>query len=273
MASAARAAVASVYGVGANELYQITDFSTWATQAVGPTGTVTLTDIALNAAGTSLYGVDLFGAGFHGSELYSVSLTNGAISKIGATNVAGLNGLVLSAGGILYASDDFTGKIYTINTSTGAATLLGTNSGLTSEGDLEFDNGTLYLTGLSGGHDYLYAVSTVNGAATQVNPGSGLCTGLSNTGTCYTGVYGLALVNGIMEGFTNPNGGQALVLDINTTTGLVTATHPYAPGFNGVTTGPVPEPGVLSTTLLGLMAGAFALRKRRASKRLESNKA
>jgi hypothetical protein len=82
-------------------------------------------------------------------------------------------------------------------------------------------------------------------------------------------------VNGTLEGFTNPSGGQALVLDINTTTGLVTGTHPYSPGFNGATefSAPIPEPAVLSTTLLGLMAGVFALRKRRASNLLASKKA
>jgi len=274
MADAARAASTTVYGVGGTELYEITNFSTWATIALGPTGSVTMSDLAIDSTGTNLYGIDLFGAGFSGSQLYSINPANGAIVKIGTgTGTPGLNGLVLSAGGIMYASDNFNGKIYTINTSTGVATLLGTTSGFTSEGDLEFVGGTLYLTGLSSGHDFLYTVNTSTGAAAAVNASNGICTGAGNTGTCYTGVFGLALVNGILEGFTG--GSTPLVLDINTTTGLVTGTHAYSPGFNGATqfvAGQIPEPAVLSTTFLGLAALAFAVRKRRISNRLQSDK-
>jgi hypothetical protein len=59
------------------------------------------------------------------NALYSVNTTNGAISEIGLTGIpVGDLYNLLSIGGVLYASvqESSQGKIYTINTSTGAAT-------------------------------------------------------------------------------------------------------------------------------------------------------
>jgi hypothetical protein len=270
MAGVVEAVPTTVYGVGSSNLYEITDFTSWATTLIGPTqvgGTdVVLTGLAMDNAGTALYGIDLGESG-PSSELYSINPTNGNTTAIGSTGIDGLKGLVLSSGGILYATDFANGNIYTIDTSTGAATLLGANSGFASAGGLGFANGTLYLTGFSTGNDYLYSVNTSTGAATQVDPGNGICTGAADTPTCYTKVGSLAFVNGTLEGFSG-----SFVLNLDTSTGLVTGSHAYSPGFNGATVfsgtpDPVPEPGVLGTSLLGLVAGAWVLRKRRASER------
>jgi hypothetical protein len=265
-----------VFATKSTTLYEITDFSHWTATPVGSTFSVTMSDIAIDNSGTNLYGIDLFGAPGLKSELYSIDQGTGAITGIGSTGVSGLAGLAISSSGTMFASDLLNADIYTINTTTGVATVLGTNSGFSGAGDLEFVGNTLYLAGVSSGKDYLYTVDTTTGTATQVSAGNGICTGAGNQGTCYKGVDGLAFVNGVMEGFTS--GG--LVLDISTVTGLVTGTHSAAPGFNGATeysggfdAPTVPEPGVLSTTLLGLTAGAFALRKRRTFNRFKSNKA
>jgi hypothetical protein len=272
MAGTVEASPTTVYGVSGSDLYTITDFSTWDTTLVGETeigGTtpVVLSAIAMNNAGTSLYGVDST------SELYSINPANGVTTAIGSTGIAGLAGLVLSSGGVLYASDVSNGNIYTIDTTTGAATILG-STGLSSPGALAIANGTLYLTAPSGGHDYLYTVNISTGAATPVSAGNGICTGSGNSGTCYSNVGGLAFFEGVMAGFTT---GTNVVL-INTNTGLVTNTYSYSgsdAGFDGATVYPInptpllpiPEPGVLSTSLLGFIAGALVLRKRRGSER------
>jgi hypothetical protein len=268
-AGAAQGATLTVYGAStAGSLYTITDFVNWTPVLVaafnGSAGTVVMTDIAIGSVRNPIYGID-----FHSptSELYSINPNTAAYTVIGATGIANLNSLVLSAGNVLYAGDSVNGNIYTINTSTGAATLLHTNAGFTSAGDLEFAAGSLYLTAVVGARNYLYNVNPNTGVAAPVNAANSICTGAGNTGTCYTQVYGLAYVNGVMEGFTA--GGTPLVLTINLTTGLVTgATHAYAPAFNGTATFNSPEPGVLGTCGLGLVLMVFALSWRRVQGRV-----
>ena len=263
MAGAAQGATLTVYGAStAGSLYTITDFVNWTPVLVaafnGSAGTVVMTDIAIGSVRNPIYGID-----FHSptSDLYSINPNTAAYTIIGATGIANLNSLVLSAGNVLYAGDSVNGNIYTINTSTGVATLLHTNAGFTSAGDLEFAGSSLYLTAVVGARNYLYSVNPSTGVAAPVNAANSICTGAGNTGTCYTQVYGLAYVNGVMEGFTS--GG--LVLNINLTTGLVTGTpHTYAAAFNGTATFNTPEPGVLGTCGIGLLLMSFALSRRRA---------
>src|SRR4051812_34767509 len=96
---------------------------------------VTLTDIAVSPS------QKLFGETF--TTLYSID-QSGTATAIGPTGAL-LNGMVFSPDGTLYASG---GRgLYTVNTTTGAATMVG-NSGLNlrSAGDLSFNDGTLYET-------------------------------------------------------------------------------------------------------------------------------
>jgi hypothetical protein len=116
----------------------------------------------------------------------------GVISVIGPTNLAVAGLAYDNASAILYAVALNQKNLYTINTSTGAPTLVG-STGLTSAGsaaDLAFDplSGTLYMnTGFFGAaseNNSLYRVNTSTGAATLIGP---------NGATAGNGIDGLAV--------------------------------------------------------------------------------
>jgi hypothetical protein len=64
----------------------------------------------------------------NGADLYSLNLTTGAASLIGAYGNGAQMGSLVTVGGTLYGADDVGDKINTIDTSTGAATA-GSSSG------------------------------------------------------------------------------------------------------------------------------------------------
>src|SRR5689334_22703553 len=81
-----------------------------------------LSDIAWNPISGGLYGINLAGQ----SQFYSVDPYTGTATLIGSTGVSNLNALTFSSNGVLYAAGGGTtlDSLYTINTSTGAATLI-----------------------------------------------------------------------------------------------------------------------------------------------------
>ena len=169
-----------------------------------------------------------------------------------------MNALTFSSTGVLYAAGVNTSKIYTINTSTGAATAVATetnSSADNSAGDLAFIGSTLYLTTGVTGDSVLDTVNLSTGAVTPIG---------TNTG--FTNVFGLTYSYGVLYGFTQ-NVGAAEVISINTTTGVGTAVHSYAGtgdffGFNGTTNDAAPEPATLGAMALGL-AGLAGVAYRR----------
>jgi hypothetical protein len=112
------------------------DIGTGAVSVIGGLQT-NLGDIAFDSNG-KLWGVDLY------SNLYSVSTTTGIASIVGNSGDAvQFNSLVGGPGGSLYAAGLNSPKLYTINSATGADTVVGT-TGFAAAGDLAFVNGTLY---------------------------------------------------------------------------------------------------------------------------------
>jgi Hint domain len=163
------------------------------------------TDIALSPS------QELFGISF--TTLYSINQAGNA-TAIGPTGAA-LNGLVFSPNGTLYA---FGGTgLYTVSTTTGAATLVG-NSGLSlrSEGDLSFNHGSLYETATNGSVSDLLKGNPTTGAATLV----GRIVPNAN-------MFGLATgSDGVLYGFDRNK-----IYAINRTTGAGTLVQTFGGGL------------------------------------------
>ncbi|MFL5281406.1 MAG: Hint domain-containing protein [Rhodopila sp.] len=166
---------------------------------------VTLTDIAVSPS------QKLFSETF--TTFYSID-QSGTATAIGPAGAL-LNGMVFSPDGTLYASGG-TG-LYTVNTTTGAATLVG-NSGLNlrSAGDLSFNDGTLYERATNGSVTDLIKLNPATGAATvvgQVVPDATM--------------YGLATgSDGVLYGFDRNR-----IYSINTSTGAGTLVQTFGGGL------------------------------------------
>ena len=175
-----------------------------------------------------------------------------AITLVGNLGTS-LNSLVFGADGTLYAANS---GLYTINTTTGAATLVGSGGGYGSSGDLAFIGDSLYLSSVSG--DNLYELDVLTGIGTFIG----------NIG--FGAVYGLATDNNIdLYGVAGQN-----ILSIDTVTGAGSVLSNYAGTELGAAFGsaflsesgapdPVPEPAGFALLILGLLGMRRALRKQR----------
>ena len=235
----------TVYGVAADgDLYTITlAAGTSPTTEVGSMGEV-MTDIAG-------YDGSLYGVGING-DLYSINPSTGHATEIGPTGEFGITALEFDpADGVLYAAGG--DQLYTINTSSGVASLVGSGSGsgaYFSSGDLAFVNGTLYLSSLGGrgGNDQLFSINPSTGQGTLV---------VGNL--LHPDIFGLAEADDTLYGFSA--GGQIVAINLSTDTASNFAI--YSPGFYGVTSldppldppAPAPEPGTFGT-IVAAMLGA-----------------
>jgi len=172
-------------------------------------------DIAYDAKG-NLYGVD----GASGvSNLWKINPANGSAQEIGSLG-ASVNSLVFSDSGTLYAAGS---ALYTINTATGHATMVGTAnlSGYASAGDLAFDaSGNLDLSASNGD---LVRINTTTGAASLIGAMG------------FDEVYGLAEgPDGVLYGMANST---SQIFSINPATGQGTLLASFAnegvAGVNG----------------------------------------
>lgn len=144
-------------------------------------------------------------------DLWSVDLTTGADTDIGATDATTVEGLALACGGALYAIDSEVDELVTINTTTGATSTIGDLNVNSTNGGLTFGvNGTLYM---AAGANF-YTVNITTGQATLVGPFGG-----------ELDIVGLAThPNGTIYGVDRFNSKN--LYTINTSTGAATQVGP-----------------------------------------------
>jgi len=143
-------------------------------------------------------------------NLYSIDLSSGIATRIGATGYSDIEGLSFDANGVLYGYDDTVEELVTLNVWTGAATAVGHSGLAVTEVGLTFDDvGALYLSNEI--PHVLYKLNPHTGASTPV--------GLMSQSVC-----GLAFQNGVMYGL----GGSSTnnLVSINRTNGVVTPIGP-----------------------------------------------
>lgn len=179
-------------------LYTV-DPATGSAGLVGPTGMASITDIAFH--GPTLYGVTF-------SQLVRLNPDTGAAVVIGPAFNYSTNGLAVSEEGTIYAGTTG-GQLITINPGTGAATLVGSfGGGMTSSGDLVFDDhGVLYGALNHGSGVVLAKINRSTGAATIIGP------------TGFSTVYGLAIH--CCRFFGGTSSGELLSLNAATGQGTV----------------------------------------------------
>ena len=180
------------------------------------------------AHAVTMWGVDSNTAGSDRVVRFESSNPAGTIVTVGTTGVSGflMSGLDFDAAGTLYAcsagATSVTGSLYTINQSTGAATLVGSlalPSGRNMT-DMTFNPATAQMHGVAfdGQRNYLYTISTTTGAASLVgeinSPGSILL------GLCADAAGRL---------YVEASGGRMLVLD-----GLNAVAMPQSIGVNTI---------------------------------------
>jgi hypothetical protein len=221
------------------------DVETGVAQIVGQ-GTV-MSDIAFSPDG------QLFGVAFN--SLYKIDATNAQSTFVGNLGTS-LNSLVFAPNGTLYGANN---SLYTINPSTGAASLVG-NGGddYQSSGDLAFVGSNLYLTSLLPVPDSLTQINQSTGAGTTVAPlgignvfGSATDDHVSLFGVTGTNIYAIDASNGVNR-FLSSYAGQ----------GLGAA---YGTSFFAEAIAPIPEPSSVALMGLGLAALAFYCKRRRSS--------
>ena len=273
-----------VYVIGDGGQFGTVNLSTGSFAPIGPGLTVGTGGLVQGSGG------NLLSLGFNG-DLNSINPSTGALSVIGASGLGdcsfpsspcGLNSVNIlgKVGSKLYATD-LANNLYSVNPTTGAATLIGATGipGLpfiphaSVPGDPDgsfyiydevlFDyGGNLYANFDTGIFDpttftptqliapELYEINTLTGLATSISP------------TTF-GLEGIANVNGTLYAFDLPlgsvvtlnlaDGSTSYVSDADPAAGLVTSATPASP---------VPEPTTLALVGSGLAAFAAGIRRR-----------
>ena len=216
------------------------DTSTGAGTLIGASGLTETLSIARDPSGT------LFTADSGDDRLATIDPNTGlatlgpAITGLGTFN-SGVSGLAFSAGDVLFATAfNSVGNtnLYTINTASGAATLIGLVSS-TNVTDIAFSqSGTLYAWDLLSTNGGLMTVNTSTGAGTLVQ----------------SGLTGLPTITSLaFDASGNLWGAQTNLYRINTGNSASTLIGPTGFDVRGIAF-TVPEPGTLSIVGIGLLA-------------------
>ncbi|MCH8807380.1 MAG: PEP-CTERM sorting domain-containing protein [Planctomycetes bacterium] len=222
---------------GEDQLYSI-NLNTGASTPIGPVGHGVVLGLSFQPGTGTLYGVD----GDTGT-LITIDTTTGAGTVIGPLGI-GTNfgaGLTFDASGNLYLAYEGGENFFSVNPSTGAASLIG-NMGQSVAG-LAALQGTVYGFADTPDHN-LVTINTETGAATTVGP-LNWPVRISYGGISFDG-------SGTLWGVFD-NG----TATINTTTGTATGIANLDPGFASLAI--IPEP---ATAALLLFGGLAAIRRR-----------
>lgn len=269
------------------------------TGATGPSGTTwgdafgstanVMTDIAWDAAGSTLYGISMAQGATNSanSYLWTINSSTGAAGMVTSSgnNIPGdgtlpggtdgvdsftlTNTLGATAGGQMLTSTSTNRTIYSLNTSSNASTILGdfSTSNATikySSGDIATHDGRTYLTAsaqkYSGGDNvtnYLVELNLGNLAASTLIGGFSY-----NSGTdLYDSIHGLASTPYGLYAIDSNNKALALVNTTNASLTAVTLSGSTAAlsGFFGAAS--VPEPSRAGLLLIGV--SGLVMRRRR----------
>jgi hypothetical protein len=214
-------------------------------------------------------------------NLDSINPATGLVSVIGAIPVVGIGEpgnapySIAELNGTVYATDLYS-NLYTLNTTTGAATLIGptgipicpsvTSSTEISDETLFTANGNLYATfdGIN-----LTTLAVVDSPEFyQINPATGVATLVGPTAL---GLDAAVQVNGTVYGLAFGYAGSNTVLSLNLANGNTTFLNDYvsspAPGggnsFDIQGASPTPEPDSLTLVGIGIAAAAVLISRRR----------
>lgn len=284
LSTAAAKADSLVYAIGDSGQFGKINLSTGSFTPIGP-GVTVGTGGLIQGPGNSLLSL-----GFNG-DLNSINPTTGTLSVIGATGLGdcslptspcGSNSanIIGKVGSNLYATD-LANNLYSVNPTTGAATLIGA-TGIPAlpfaphapvPGDPDgsfyiydeslFDyNGSLYANFDTGIFDPVTFTPTPLTAASlyQINTSTGVATSLTST---TFGLSTITNVNGTLYAFDVPMSSE-LTLNLKSgTTSYVSDTDPAIGLVGGATpVPPVPEPASIALVGTGLAAIAARIRKR-----------
>lgn len=125
----------------------------------------TFVGLSWNSANNTMYAIAA-------AILYSIDLTTGVATSIGATGITTPIWLEIDNAGNAFAADVTTDNLYRINLSTGAGTVvgaLGVNLQFAQEADFNKETNQLYMASYTGGGvGGIYTINTATGAATLV---------------------------------------------------------------------------------------------------------
>jgi hypothetical protein len=186
------------------------------------------------------------------------------VTPIGSYNIAGGGTMadLTVIGGTLYGwRSNSDHSLYTINTATGQATIVGAGSGNPGFGGggiaanaagtvFASPNGSSANAGFTLGS--FYNVNTSTGALTSVGVHSGL-NGVINS---------MTFAGAILYGIEGNQGGPSItnLVTINTANGAVTVLGPSIDDLDSIAVDPIPEPASMAVLGLGVVA---LLRRRR----------
>ncbi len=204
---------------------------------------VVMTDLARDANG-GLWGVTF-------DNLYHIDTSTNTFTDVGALSAPYMNALTFGSDGTLYGSSYKNTNLYTIDTLSGAASIVGAGS-FTSSGDLSFN----------AAGDMFLAADTGNDTLVDVDPLTGITTTIGSTGI--NDAYGLAFVDGVMYGVSVAR----VLYTIDTSTGVATSIGTIT-GISGdvygATVSAVPIPAAVWLFASGFL-GFLGFSKRRSWK-------
>jgi len=181
------------------------------------------------------------GSGRGDNSIYTLNLSTGAATLVGATGLTDLFGLAYdTANNTLYGSDSG-GSFYSINTSNGTPTLIGNNGNYT--GGLAYNAGNNTMYEYAAGSGTLYSIDLGTGAATLVSSGPGF---IDDGGITWDPVLGI---------FWADEYGSGNVDQLNSAFTSETVVATYADHLDGIAFvgSAAPEPGTV-----GFIAGGLA---------------